>query len=216
MKINEVEQRIGITKKNIRFYEDQGLLSPRRNKENGYREYSEEDVRTLEQIKLLRKLGLPLEEIRLMQSGKSTVADSMRRHLVTLEREMENLTQSEALCSRLRSEEGTLADLDAGTILSEMEALERSGTAFQNKHQYDVRLSYVAPVVVTVLMTLFMAGILGLMVWGMQTDPEGMPPLFFMVLMLLIPLLVIGGVVLALMQRIGEIRKGEMDDARKY
>ena len=69
MKINEVEQRIGITKKNIRFYEDQGLLSPRRNKENGYREYSEEDVKTLEQIKLLRKLGLPLEEIRLMQSG---------------------------------------------------------------------------------------------------------------------------------------------------
>ncbi len=216
MKINEVEQRIGITKKNIRFYEDQGLLSPRRNKENGYREYSEEDVRTLEQIKLLRKLGLPLEEIRLMQSGKSTVADSMRRHLVTLEREMENLTQSEALCSRLRSEEGTLADLDAGKILVEMEALERSGTTFQNKHQYDVRLSYVAPVVVSVLMTLLMAGLLVLMIWGMQTDPEGMPPLFFMVLMLLIPLLVIGGVVLALLQRIGEIRKGEMDDARKY
>ncbi len=216
MKINEVEQRIGITKKNIRFYEDQGLLSPRRNKENGYREYSEEDVRTLEQIKLLRKLGLPLEEIRLMQSGRSTVADSMRRHLVTLEREKENLSQSEAFCSRLRSEEGTLADLDAGKILSEMETLERSGTAFQNKHQYDVRLSYVAPVVVTVLMTLFMAGLLVLMIWGMQTDPEGMPPLFFMVLMLLIPLLVIGGVVLALLQRIGEIRKGEMDDARKY
>ena len=216
MKINEVEQRIGITKKNIRFYEDQGLLSPRRNKENGYREYSEEDVKALEQIKLLRKLGLPLEEIRLMQSGKSTVADSMRRHLVTLEREKENLTQSEALCSRLRLEEGTLADLDAGKILSEMEALERSGTAFQNKHQYDVRLPYVAPVVVTILMTFFMAGLLALMIWGMQTDPEGMPPLFFMILMLLIPLLVIGGVVLALLQRIGEIRKGEMDDARKY
>ena len=129
---------------------------------------------------------------------------------------MENLTQSEALCSRLRSEEGTLADLDAGKILVEMEALERSGTAFQNKHQYDVRLSYVAPVVVSVLMTLLMAGLLVLMIWGMQTDPEGMPPLFFMVLMLLIPLLVIGGGVLALLQRIGEIRKGEMDDARKY
>ena len=109
-----------------------------------------------------------------------------------------------------------MADLDAGKILVEMEALERSGTAFQNKHQYDVRLSYVAPVVVSVLMTLLMAGLLVLMIWGMQTDPEGMPPLFFMVLMLLIPLLVIGGVVLALLQRIGEIRKGEMDDARKY
>ena len=141
MKINEVEQRIGITKKNIRFYEDQGLLSPRRNKENGYREYSEEDVRTLEQIKLLRKLGLPLEEIRLMQSGKSTVADSMRRHLVTLEREMENLTQSEALCSRLRSEEGTLAEtVDAAhTQIDEKQyeaALLARGIREEKIHKY--------------------------------------------------------------------------------
>mgnify|MGYP002508345585 CR=1 FL=1 len=30
MKINEVETQVGITKKNIRFYEEQGLLSPRR------------------------------------------------------------------------------------------------------------------------------------------------------------------------------------------
>ena len=28
MKINEVEAQVGITKKNIRFYEEQGLLSP--------------------------------------------------------------------------------------------------------------------------------------------------------------------------------------------
>ena len=38
MKINEVEALAGITKKNIRFYEEQGLLSPRRNADNGYRE----------------------------------------------------------------------------------------------------------------------------------------------------------------------------------
>ena len=69
MKINQVEQLVGITKKNIRFYEEQGLLSPGRNRENGYRDYTEEDVKKLEQIKLLRKLGLPLEEIRMMQAG---------------------------------------------------------------------------------------------------------------------------------------------------
>lgn len=216
MKINEVEQLVGITKKNIRFYEEQGLLSPRRNKENGYREYSEEDVKTLEQIKLLRKLGLPLEEIRLMQSGRSTIADSMRRHLVTLEREKENLAQSEALCSRLQMEEGTLTGLDARKILEEMEILEQRGTAFQNKQHNDVRLSYVAPVAVTVVMILFMAGLMALMIWSLQTDPEAAPPLPVMVVMLLLPVLVMGGVVLALLQRIGEIRKGEMDDARKY
>ena len=73
MKINEVEALVGITKKNIRFYEEQGLLSPRRNSENGYRDYGQEEVDTLRQIKLLRKLGVPLEEIRRMQAGRITV-----------------------------------------------------------------------------------------------------------------------------------------------
>ena len=64
MKINEVEALVGITRKNIRFYEAEGLLSPRRNSQNGYRDYGETEVEVLRRIKLLRKLGLPLEEIR--------------------------------------------------------------------------------------------------------------------------------------------------------
>ena len=72
MKINEVEAQVGITKKNIRFYEAEGLLKPQRNSDNGYRDYGEGDVAALRQIKLLRKLGVPLEEIRQMQTGVST------------------------------------------------------------------------------------------------------------------------------------------------
>ena len=41
MKINEVEAAVGVTKKNIRFYEEEGLISPRREPGNGYRSYSE-------------------------------------------------------------------------------------------------------------------------------------------------------------------------------
>ena len=66
MKINEMEALVGVTKKNIRFYEEQGLLSPRRNSENGYREYGEAEIETLRRIKLMRKLGVPIPEIRLM------------------------------------------------------------------------------------------------------------------------------------------------------
>ena len=40
MKIYQVEEEVGITKKNIRFYEEQGLLTPSRNPQNDYREYS--------------------------------------------------------------------------------------------------------------------------------------------------------------------------------
>ena len=60
MKINEVEAQVGVTKKNIRFYEEKGLIAPRRNSENGYREYGPGEVEQLKQIKLLRKLGVPL------------------------------------------------------------------------------------------------------------------------------------------------------------
>ena len=120
MKINQVELLVGITKKNIRFYEEQGLLSPGRNRENGYRDYNEEDVRKLEQIKLFRKLGLPLEEIRMMQAGRSTVADSMKRHLVTLKREQENVEHSMKLCEMLRETEGLLCDLDTREFLGQV------------------------------------------------------------------------------------------------
>ena len=91
MKINEVEAAVGVTKKNIRFYEEEGLITPGREPGNGYRSYSQADVERLRRIKLLRKLGVPLEDIRQMLSGAHTVGDGMRRHLVTLERERQNL-----------------------------------------------------------------------------------------------------------------------------
>ena len=56
MKIQQVEELVGISKKNIRFYEEQGLLRPGR-AENGYRAYGQGDVRRLREIKLLRKLN---------------------------------------------------------------------------------------------------------------------------------------------------------------
>ena len=70
MKINEVEAAVGVTKKNIRFYEEEGLITPSREPGNGYRSYSQADVERLRRIKLLRKLDVPLAEIREMLEGQ--------------------------------------------------------------------------------------------------------------------------------------------------
>ena len=216
MKINEVETLVGITKKNIRFYEAEGLLTPRRNSENGYRDYGEAEVETLRRIKLLRKLGVPLEEIRKMQSGTHTVGDGMRRHLITLERDRENLEQSIRLCDQLTGCQERLTDLDAGAILAEMETMEQSGTTFQNKQKLDTRVRYVAPVVIALLTVLLMAGIVGLIVWGFTIDAADAPPLGVVLVILAVPVIVIGGVLLALFQRIQEIGRGEEDDAKQF
>ena len=216
MKINEVEALVGITKKNIRFYEAEGLLAPHRNSENGYRDYGEAEVDALRRIKLLRKLGVPLEEIRRMQSGGHTVGDGMRRHLVTLERERAHLEQSIRLCSALTDRQERLEDLDAGAILAEMEAMEQSGTTFQNRQHEDVRVRYVAPVAVTVLMVLLMLGLIWLFLWAFETDPAGAPPLPLLAVFLVIPALVALGVIVSLVQRIREIGRREIDDAKQF
>ncbi|AWP29285.1 transcriptional regulator, MerR family protein [Paenibacillus vortex V453] len=62
MKIGELAARTGVSIRSLRYYEQQGLLTPARN-ENGYREYSvlaEDQVRT---IQLYLNLGLSTEQI---------------------------------------------------------------------------------------------------------------------------------------------------------
>ena len=216
MKINEVEALVGITKKNIRFYESEGLLTPRRNSENGYRDYGDADVSVLRRIKLMRKLGLPLEEIRQMLSGTHTVADGMRRHLVTLARERENLEASAALCARLADCQEKLETLDAQALLEQMETMERRGTTFQDKQTQDIRVRYVAPVVITVGTIGLMAAIMALMAWGYAADPDGAPPPTLLAVLAAIPAAVACGVLLALVQRIREIGRREIDDAKKF
>lgn len=68
MHIKDVEQRTGLSRANIRYYEQEGLVHPARRK-NGYRDYSPDDLETLLRIRLLRRLDVPIEEIRAMQAA---------------------------------------------------------------------------------------------------------------------------------------------------
>lgn len=216
MKINEVESLVQITKKNIRFYEDQGLLSPKRNSENGYRDYSEKDVEILQQIKLFRKLGVSIEEIRHLLTGIHTVSDCMKRHMISLEREKNNLDQSIAFCERLQISDVTLSSLNAEKLLEQMEEIEKSGTTFQNKQTSDVRIRYIAPAIITLIFVGLMFGIIMLLIWAYAISPEDTPPIWFLWLCIAICFAVSAGIILALIQRIREIGKGEIDDAKRY
>ena len=138
MKIYQVEELVGITKKNIRFYEDQKLLCPKRNPENDYREYSLEDVRQLEKIKLLRKLSVPIEEIRLIEAGKLSLMQSMNQQIERIEKEVQNAELMKELCVRLRDESTDLKTLNASFYLSEMEKMENQGTKFKDIQKEDI------------------------------------------------------------------------------
>jgi DNA-binding transcriptional MerR regulator len=63
MRIGELAEQAGTTTRALRYYESRGLLRARRS-ENGYRSYSEDDLRLLRQIQTLRDIGFDLEETR--------------------------------------------------------------------------------------------------------------------------------------------------------
>ncbi|MDN5277139.1 MAG: hypothetical protein PWR01_1104 [Clostridiales bacterium] len=73
MFIKEVCRMTGLTKKAIEYYEKKGLIAPAV-EENGYRNFSEEDVKRLKEISVLRKLGLSIAEIREVLEGKNREA----------------------------------------------------------------------------------------------------------------------------------------------
>jgi DNA-binding transcriptional MerR regulator len=65
--IGEVAERVGVTQRTLRFYEEKGLLRPPSRMEGGFRLYSEEDIRRVERIKQLQDLlGFTLAEIKEM------------------------------------------------------------------------------------------------------------------------------------------------------
>lgn len=63
MRIGELARRAGTTTRALRYYEKQGLLEPRRQR-NGYRSYDESDVVRVANIRHLLALGFSSEAIK--------------------------------------------------------------------------------------------------------------------------------------------------------
>lgn len=76
---NEVQDKTNLSRKAIEYYEEKGLIHPIK-LENGYRDYSDEDVEVLKRISLLRNLGLSILEIALyLDSKEEALASILRR-----------------------------------------------------------------------------------------------------------------------------------------
>lgn len=84
--IGELAELAGVSTKTLRVYERKGLLLPERNAGNQYRIYTEEAVRKLEQIQLMKYLGFSLEQIetflfRHESSGREEMLRTQKRLL---------------------------------------------------------------------------------------------------------------------------------------
>ena len=199
MKIKQVEELVGITRKNIRFYEEQGLLNVER-AENGYREYHRADIARLQEIKLFRKMDISIEEMRALFEKRKSLQFCLEQHLGELE--------------RLIAEHQSLDTLNAENCLEEIEQMEKEGARFMDIKKTDIRKKRrTGAIIGAVVMILLMGFTIGLMLWANTQDPI---PTGLLIFLIAIPVVIIGGILAALAGRMKEIEGGEEDEASKY
>lgn len=132
MTIKEVEARTGLARANIRYYEDQGFFTAARG-ENGYRDYSGENVDILLKVKLLRQLGFSLEDIRDFQRGDQRLETALLRREEGLERERRELDRAARLCRELREDGADFDTLDARRYLEQMDQEKKDKTLEEDR-----------------------------------------------------------------------------------
>lgn len=122
MNSKQAAEQSGVSSRNIRYYEQAGLLCPARDPENDYRIYTDADVRTLKLIRILRTLDMPLEEIRAVLDGSTPLPEAAARQQARLEEQQAKLAAAAAFCGELAAGTSTAAALDVDACLAKMEA----------------------------------------------------------------------------------------------
>lgn len=117
--INRLAQLAGVTTRTLRYYDQIGLLTPRRVSSNGYRIYGSDEVDRLQQIMFYREMGMPLEEIaRIVTSGRFDGVAALETHLATLRSRRMDLERL------IRTVEKTIAAAKGESTMSDAEKFE--------------------------------------------------------------------------------------------
>ena len=111
MTIYELEKRSGVARPNIRFYEKEGLIAPKR-LANGYRDYREDDVCLLERIILLRRLDMPLDAIRAVICGELPLPLALEHQQAMLAQKQAETQQARRLCAAIQEDGVSFSQLE--------------------------------------------------------------------------------------------------------
>ena len=135
--VGALAKRTGLTIRTLHHYDEIGLLSPSARTSSGYRLYSDEDVRVLERIVLLRGLGMPLESIAsAMQGDGHALIDLLGRHANAVDAKIDEFRKIRSrlteTIAQLRNHQYRSTD-DALTLIEAVGTFERYFTDEQRE-----------------------------------------------------------------------------------
>lgn len=95
MRIQAFAERSGISRRNIHFYIQEGLIHPKTDKSNGYYDFSEQDLEQLTLVKYLREAGFSVATIRSLFQTPAATEYYLRIRLGRMEQERKQMLQTE-------------------------------------------------------------------------------------------------------------------------
>ncbi|MFG3020757.1 MerR family transcriptional regulator [Streptomyces sp. NPDC048254] len=123
--IGELARATGLTVRTIRYWSDEGVLTPVGRSAGGYRLYDARSFARLELIRTLRELGLGLAHVRAVLSGEQTVAEVAAAHVAALDAQISSLKVTRAVLSTVARRGSSAEETTLMNRLARLSAAER-------------------------------------------------------------------------------------------
>ncbi|MGR9047344.1 MerR family transcriptional regulator [Halobacillus faecis] len=137
MKITEVAKKLETTPRTIRFYEEKGLISPEK-ASNGYRIYTNEDVRGLHTILALREVGLSTAAIKKALAENDDFTEYLHTQRSLLYEEMLQIRDMVATVDRMIEKSGkTDEEEHMMDMARELKGLKEKRTNWRDRWNFD-------------------------------------------------------------------------------
>jgi DNA-binding transcriptional MerR regulator len=123
--IGELARATGLTVRTIRYWSDEGVLTPVTRSAGGYRLYDAECAARLELIRTLRELGLGLDDVRRVLAGERSVAEVAAAHVAALDAQIRALRVTRAVLSSVARRGSSAEETTLMNKLARLSAAER-------------------------------------------------------------------------------------------
>lgn len=214
MFINEVEHIVGLSKKSIRYYEENGLLNPSRNKDNDYRVYSNEDIEKLKVIKFLRELGVSIKELQDLNNKKITLQECMKDQLKKINSEEEKYQKIKSICLELSESNESFDNINISEYFKEINILNKEGFTMRNTKTSKTK-KIIGAIISSIIFGTLILSVPIMITYFQFTEAEKLPWLIYYIIIAFFAFPTIG-IICNLITRIIEINGGEEDEASKY
>ena len=214
MHIKEVEYAVGLSSKNIRYYEEMGLITPSRNSQNDYRVYSDRDIRKLRIIKFLRELNVPIKDIKSLFDGDITLSQCMSDTIDKIQVLEDNYKKVKMMCTEIIKNNDSIDTIDSNKYFSEISILNKEGFTMRDVKSNNNK-KIVGAIISSLTFSIFFILMFVLICYFQFTENDKMPWIMFFIFefIFIIPIF---GIWYNLVVRIREIKGGEEDEASKY